>query len=184
MFVNRISVFLILFLLAGCQSNKNAVKLNKVYVTDTIPVDLLSPDCITENIEQMQLFEGNFGKNSFSSFLILSADKSKIEILMVNEMGIQIGSVFYDGQECIMDSSFFPKNLKSEYIILDLQNVYADSTILKEHYKKYGIDFVDQGNKRQLIKNGKLIEEITKEEEKITIKNDLRSYTYVLKLLK
>lgn len=173
-------VFFVLALFASCASVKEDVKLNKVYVTNTTPVSLLAPSSIKTQIDQMQYFEGNFGKNSFSSMLYLQADSKEIQILMLNEMGIEIGSLFYDGICCTMESSFFPKNLKAEYIILDLQNTYADIQELKKHYKNYGLDFAQNEKTRTLSKNGTLIEQITEQDNKITIENHLRGYTYRL----
>lgn len=164
----------------SCASVKEEVRLNKVYVTNTTPVSLLAPSSIKTQIEQMQYFEGNFGKNSFSSMLYLQADSNEIQILMLNEMGIEIGSLFYDGKTCTMESSFFPKNLKAEYIILDLQNAYADEQELKAHYKKYGLDFAQTGSVRTLSKSGTLIEQITQQGSTVTIENSLRGYTYRL----
>ncbi len=171
---------LLLFFFSSCASVKEEVRLNKVYVTNTTPVPLLAPSSIKTQIEQMQYFEGNFGKNSFSSMLYLQADSNEIQILMLNEMGIEIGSLFYDGKTCTMESSFFPKNLKAEYIILDLQNAYADVQELKAHYKKYGLDFAQTGNDRTLSKKGTLIEQITQQGSTVIIENTLRGYTYRL----
>lgn len=171
---------MLLSFFSSCASVNEEVKLNKVYVTNTTPVSLLAPSSIKTPVEQMQYFEGNFGKKSFSSMLYLQADSNEIQILMLNEMGIEIGSLFYDGKTCTMESSFFPKNLKAEYIILDLQNAYADSQELKTHYKKYGLDFAQTGSVRNLSKNDTLIEQITQQGSTIAIENYLRGYTYRL----
>lgn len=171
---------LMLALFSSCASLKENTSLNKVYVTNTTAVCLLPPSSIKNEIEQMQYFEGNFGKNSFSSMLYLQADSTQIQILMLNEMGIEIGSLFYDGVSCTMQSSFFPKNLKAEYIILDLQNAYADTQDLTAHYKKYGLNFSQNASVRTISKSGTLIEQITEEDNTITIENYLRGYTYRL----
>lgn len=169
------------FLLFSCASSSH---LNKVYVTNTNRVDLLPTNAISKQIDEYQYFEGEFGEKAFSALLYLQADSQKIQILLLNEFGIEAGSIFYDGETAEFESEFFPKNLKCEYIILDLQNAYADSDALKNHYEKYDLDFdeniSDGKTLRKISKKGELIEEITITENQIMIKNILRNYKYTL----
>ena len=165
---------------ASCASVQKTPELNRVYVTNTTPVDLLPPSAIRTEIDEMQYFEGTFAEKSFSTMLYLQADSTQIQVLMLNEMGIEIGTLTYDGITCQMESAFFPKKLKAEYIILDLQNAYADSEELQTHYKKYGLTFEQSGTTRTLSRKNTLIEEITAEDNILTIKNHLRGYMYKL----
>lgn len=167
--------------LVSCASSSS---LHKVYVTNSNRVDLLPVNAISQQIDEYQYFEGEFGDNSFSALLYLQADSQKIRILLLNEFGIEAGSIFYDGETAELESDFFPKNLKCEYIILDLQNAYADLSALKNHYEKYGLDFeeeiFDGKALRKTSKKGETIEEITITESQIVIKNVLRNYKYTL----
>lgn len=167
--------------LFSCASSSH---LNKVYVTNSNRVDLLPTNAISKQIDEYQYFEGEFGEKSFSALLYLQADSQKIQILLLNEFGIEAGSIFYDGETAELESEFFPKNLKCEYIILDLQNAYADSDALKNHYEKYHLDFEeefsDEKTVRKISKNGETIEEITIGENQIIITNKLRNYKYTL----
>lgn len=177
----ELSVLLACIFFASCASTS---PLNKVYVTNSNKVDLLPTAAISREIDEYQYFDGEFGGNSFSALLYLQADKNEINILLLNDFGIEAGSIFYDGKTAHLESDFFPKNLKCEYIILDLQNAYADFAALKSHYKKYKIDFEESSapekTVRKIIKNSKVIEEIGIEKDKITIENYLRNYKYVL----
>lgn len=168
-------------MILGCASSSS---LHKVYVTNSNRVDLLPVNAISQQIDEYQYFEGEFGDNSFSALLYLQADSQKIRILLLNEFGIEAGSIFYDGETAELKSDFFPKNLKCEYIILDLQNAYADLSALKNHYEKYGLDFeeeiFDGKTLRKISKKGETIEEITITESQIVIKNVLRNYKYTL----
>lgn len=175
----------VLFLLCSCSSLRrqpvdSASSLEKVYVTDKIQVPLLGTDAILDEVDEYQYFEGDFRQKKISSLLYLHADSSQIKILLLSEMGIEIGSVVYDGRSCVMQSAFFPKNMKGEYIILDLQNAYCPVSSLYEHYKRYSLDFAEKGNERTLSKDGKVIEKITRDGNYISINNVLRNYTYTL----
>ena len=189
-----------LFLLFSCNSTRNPAGLseaeatvrrntNPVYVTNTKKVYLLPVESIRTPVESYQYFEGDFGSKKFNSNLFLTADSSGISVLILNEMGIEMGLLVYDGESASLESTLFPKSLKCEYILLDLQNAYAEEDALKKHYASYGLEFEEvsqtasQGPdvKIRYIKNGKkIIEKISIFEKKIEIENILRGYSYRL----
>lgn len=178
---HKLSILFACVFFVSCASTS---RLNKVYVTNSNKVDLLPTNAISRQIDEYQYFEGIFGEKSFSSLLYLQANQNEINILLLSDFGIEAGSIFYNGETANLESDFFPKNLKCEYIILDLQNAYADFSVLKNHYEKYKIDFEENSNSertvRKIIKNSKIIEEIKIEQDKITIENHLRNYKYIL----
>lgn len=179
------------FLLISCASGGGGSSLGKVFVTNTTRVDVLPADAISATIDEYQRFDGKFGESEFGANLYLQADSGGIDILLLNELGIEMGSISYDGESARMDSSLFPEKLKCEYVILDLQNVYADFQVLKRHYKKYKLTFVEfvecptedsvPKTVRVLSKKNDEIERIEIQEGKISIKNTLRGYEYTLK---
>ena len=187
-----ISAIVLSLVLVSCASSRNAeeeVHLNKVYVTNTTKVPLLPVSAIKEELDLFQIFEGKFGHKSFpNTMLNLQSDSEGIVILMLNDLGIEIGSIEYNGKSCVMNSSFFPKNLKAEYIVLDLQNAYADAEELKTHYKNYNLDFDEtsamvngqEAKVRTICEKGKIIEQIVLQNSNVEIKNKLRDYTYNL----
>ena len=187
-----ISAIVLSLVLVSCASSRNAeeeVHLNKVYVTNTTKVPLLPVSAIKEELDLFQIFEGKFGHKSFpNTMLNLQSDSEGIVILMLNDLGIEIGSIEYNGKSCVMNSSFFPKNLKAEYIVLDLQNAYADAEELKAHYKNYNLDFDEtsamingqEAKVRTICKDGNIIEQIVLQNSNVEIKNKLRDYTYKL----
>lgn len=189
-----------LFLLFSCNSTRNPAGLseaeatirrntNPVYVTNTKKVYLLPVESIRAPVESYQYFEGDFGSKKFNSNLFLTADSSGISVLILNEMGIEMGLLVYDGESASLESTLFPKSLKCEYILLDLQNAYAEEDALKKHYASYGLEFEESSQpvlqgpdvKIRWIKNGKkIIEKISIFEKKIEIENILRGYSYRL----
>lgn len=187
-----ISAIVLSLVFVSCASSRNAeeeVHLNKVYVTNTTKVPLLPVSAIKEELDLFQIFEGKFGHKSFpNTMLNLQSDSEGIVILMLNDLGIEIGSIEYNGKSCVMNSSFFPKNLKAEYIVLDLQNAYADAEELKAHYKNYNLDFDEtsamingqEAKVRTICEKGKIIEQIVLQNSNVEIKNKLRDYTYNL----
>lgn len=188
-------ISLIVIALTSCATNKNSEsRLNKVYVTNSNRVDLLPPEAIKKQLDEYQLFQGSFGKNDINATIYLQADSSGISILLLNDFGIEMGSIYYDGAVCELESQILPEKLKPEYIILDFQNAYAEPEALESHYKKYGLEFSrklktsesgDSASKieeRIVSKKGNTIAVIQSDEEKrtVTIQNKLRNYTYRL----
>ena len=192
-----IIIILSLFLLS-CKSTGAAKKVDEkvfslrpVYITNTKKVILLPPAAVGGVFEGLQLLSGSFGDSSFSLMSYSQIDAQGISLSLMNDFGTDMGNVFYDGEQVIFDSAYFPKNLPGEYIVCDIQNAYYDEAALKENYEKAGLEFeVWNGSgynqaagvsETRLIKDGKkLIEEISIIDDTVTIKNFLRGYEYKL----
>ena len=187
-----ILVIFICSLFFSCASNKiqTVGNLNPVYVTNTKAVNLLPPTTMAVPIDQVQLLNGRFGTQEFTLITYFQLDSSGIFITLLNDFGTDMGSATYDGNTVQFDSPVFPKNMKAEYIIADIQNAYYNFEDLRENFEKSGLIFeekiinVDNGDSphvTRLIKNGKkVIEEITICEKSIRIQNYLRGYEYNL----
>ena len=172
------------FVIAGFNSCTSS-KLNKVYVTNTKKVPLLAPSSMNGSVECYEYFSGSFGEQSFAVTCYLTSDNEGMNILMLNDFGVQMGMIYYDGEAAGIESSILPDNFKSEYILLDIQNAYYDAEELKNHYKQYKLDFTkevlsDGTEVRKVFSKKDLIEEIRIFEKNIFIKNYLRGYSYEL----
>lgn len=186
-----ILVIFICSLFFSCASNKvqTVGNLNPVYITNTKAVNLLPPSTRAVPIDQVQLLNGRFGTQEFTLITYFQLDSNGIFITLLNDFGTDMGSASYDGNTVQFDSPVFPKNMKAEYIIADIQNAYYDFDELKVNFEKSGLIFEEKvcGDKgdnphvTRLIKNNKkVIEEITISEKSIKIQNYLRGYEYNL----
>lgn len=193
------SIFLLLIpliLFASCQTTKNLDKKDKsegtannqpktepVYVTNTKKVYLLPPENMAGAVDNIQLLNGSFGDQTFSLLVYFQSDQKGIFMSLLNDFGTDMGNISYDGEKVDYQSSYFPANLKAEYILLDIQNAYYKVESLKSLYEKAGLIFEAEGEDGYLrtIKNGQnLIEEIEITSNSINIKNYLRGYEYNL----
>lgn len=200
-------VFLAAFLFFSCASlnQKNSSKQETsgeadaldsqyfVYVTNRHKVPLLLPCDMNGTVETYQVIEGSYGSQHFSMLLYFFADQNEMQLSLLNDFGTDMGSLSYDGREVRFESAMFPKNLKAEYIVCDIQNAYYDSAALEANYKNAGLSFEtlttmnETGGTeevRRIFDEKKLVEEITVKNERegqtITIKNYLRGYEYKL----
>ena len=174
------------FLFASCATTK----LRPVYVTNTTKVQLLPTDAVKTEIDDYYLFEGVFGDKVFSSLAYLTMNSKETTVVMLSGLGVTLGEIIYDGKICTIDSAVIPDKLKPEYIVLDLQNAFADFGKLKNHYESSGLLFTESienvaegGEKatvRTISKGKDEIERIEITKKSVLVKNNLRKYEYRL----
>ncbi len=181
-----LSFFVILtcFLVLSCASINNSNSLSPVYVTNSKKVELISPEGIENNIDSLQLLNASFGKQSFSMLAFIRADETGIFISIMNDLGTDMGSLSYDGKSAVLDSAVFPKALKAEYIIADIQFAFYKPVIVEETLSNVGLSLVVENNgsteSRKIMDKDKCISEIIKTENECKIVNNLRGYEYTL----
>ena len=175
-----------LFSCSSLRGNDKPESLSPVYVTDDKPVSVLPPRCMKGSLDTMQLFTGSFGDKAFTAWAYIQADQEGLTMLFLNDMAIDMGTLSYRENTLSFSSPYIPKNIKAEYILLDIQNVYYDFDSLAELYDSAGLSFtssVAEGNRTYLLKDGDtIIEEIVSTGTVIRIQNFLRGYSYELKL--
>ena len=179
-----------------------------VYITNSKKVNLLMPSHAAAVFEGLQLLNGSFGTSSFTLLSYTQIDSSGISLSLMNDFGTDMGNVFFDGQQVIFDSAYFPKALPGEYIICDIQNAYYDEGAVRKNLESAGLKFevsreagsqaadfaggaelagvtdsADLIEIRKILDGKKVIEEITILKNTIKIKNYLRRYEYNLTLI-
>ena len=184
-FIKVLFAFCSIFLAFSCASSKNLQPaLSPVYVTNTKKVNLLPPADASISIDSVYSLTMSFGKDSFSVLAYAQLDNTGITMTLLNDFGTDMGVMIYNGESVIFDSPLLPDNLKPEYIICDIQNIYYDLEKLQANYKKVGLSFEEtelDSKKVRLLKNGsKVIEEIVFEGNTVKLKNLLRGYEYIL----
>ncbi|MBQ1794643.1 MAG: DUF3261 domain-containing protein [Treponema sp.] len=161
-----------------------------VYMTDTKKIRLLPPSCMDGSYEALQLFSGSFGSRQFASQTYLECTEERVFAMLINEFGIGIGTLSYQGESVTFESDYFPKDLQAAYIVADLQNVYYKVSELEKNYAAAGLTFLCEkspdGTETRLIQDGgTVIEKITilPARKEISIQNVLRGYSYHLEEL-
>lgn len=191
---NIVLLVLSALVFSGCVSSRlqnSESSLNPVYVTNRKKIMLLRTSDLRENKDVEQILSGKYGNQEFSFLCYLELDENGIFLSLFNEFGVGMGNISYDGKTAAFDSKVFPKNLKCEYIIFDLQLAYYSSDALENAFNKIGMKFVsekkeDGGIKsetRKVFDGKKLIEQIEISGNEIKIQNFLRGYSYNLEEL-
>lgn len=171
----------VLFICTGCLSNSGYT----VFVTNTKPVKLLPPESFAgEPVDSLYAFELTFSDTTLSCLSWVTVSSSEIFLSAFNDMGISMGEISYTGNDLLYESTFLPENLKAEYVIADIQNIFYEYGVLEQNYGKKGLDVVDERDDADTVRNiysgNDLIESITFTDDSIYLKNYLRGYEYVL----
>lgn len=222
-FFNKFSVIFCLFLMIfafssiSCssskihqnqQKNENSDSLPEVYITNRKKVKLLKNSEFQGNFDKIQMISGNFGTQNFEFLGNLQIDSNSLSLTILSPMGTDLGAIYFDEKGIVLDSAYFPQNLKAEYIICDIQSAYFPAESLRENFRKAGLSFTEeimnlskneenvktddeipQNSKNFIEKNqiirkiydkNKIIEEIVISQNEIRISNKLRNYEYIL----
>ena len=171
-------------LLASCATTKTRGMQYPVYVTNTNVVDLLAPEYFDGAVDSLYLLSGSFGGASFFVQAFMQADDNGIFLTLLNDFGIDMGSMIYTSENLSFTSTMFPKSLKPQYIAIDMQFAFYKPDAIAVALQNAGLDFIVEqtGGKevRKIMKGKKCIEEITKTHDAIQIVNHLRGYEYNL----
>lgn len=185
-FIPFFYALLVLFCLTGCVSSSKIDNstISPVFITNTKKFYLLSPACISAEIDSQQLLTGSFGDADFSLLTYLKADSQGVFLSLFNDFGVGMGDLSYDGMSVSFSSSVFSEKLKAEYIVADLQFAYYSFESVSLALDELGLSFSEDskdGKVVRTIKNGsKSIEVISIEDKHTNIKNLLRGYEYDL----
>lgn len=184
-------------ILSSCATTKSTLttadNLSSVYVTNTNKVKLLSPEYMDKEIDALYVFSADFGKQSMSALSYFFADSEEMNLLLLSDFGIEIGSLRYDGKTLDFSMAAAGGAIKGEYIACDLENIFYPAQYLEEHYAASSLIFEssdeDGADVTRTISTGKkTVEKITMTltedgiPDEVTLVNYLRGYSYKLKL--
>jgi hypothetical protein len=173
----------IILLLCCCScASKAAVKENNlfVYLTDGSKFFLLPAGDIEIPMDTAQRIYAEYdGKDYFFNAWV-KADESGIEMILLNELGVNMGELSYRGGLVSFSSRIFPKPFKPEYIIADFQLCFYSAPALRRVLEKCGLSLENTENSRRILQGKTVIIEIEKDKNAVKLVNHLRGYAYTL----
>ena len=173
--------FLILILTSSCASKPAEAKSGLfVNLTNKSKFFLLAPHDIEKPMDMAQQISASYKKYNLSIISWVAADETKIEMSAFNEMGTTMGELLF--REGIIDlkSSVIPKVFKPEYIVADYQLCFYKTLPLRLALEKSGLTLMINENNRRIYEKNKLIIEILKNDNSVTLINHLRGYTFAI----
>ena len=176
----------------SCVSGKTGTEsISPVYVTNTKKVHILSPENCGKSIDDLVLFSGIFNGNEMQFPVLVESNKSGISMVMMNQVGLEMGNLFFDGKSLSFVSSVIPKKVKMEYILADFQFASYPFDVVQRQLEEAGLSFTEeilQSNDkngetkilRKIVDGKKVIEEILVDSKCTVIRNNLRGYEFTM----
>jgi hypothetical protein len=151
-----------------------------IYLTGNSKYFLLPAGNIENSIDMAQRISASWqGKDYFFNTWV-KANEAEIEMILLNELGVNMGELSYRDGLVSFSSPVFPQSLKPEYIVADFQFCFYSAPALRQALEDCGFSLETAGNSRRVLKGKTVIVEIEKSRNTIRLVNHLRGYAYTL----
>jgi len=130
--LNRKKTVIILFLCCCSCASKAAVRESNyfVYLTGGSKYFLLPAGYIENTMDTAQRVCAKYDGKDYFFNAWAKADTVGIEMILLNELGVNMGELSYKGGLVSFSSAVFPKSLKPEYIIADFQLCFYNTSAI------------------------------------------------------
>jgi hypothetical protein len=126
-----------------------------------------------------QLVSASYGGRDYVLNAWVRADKTGMDMTLMNELGVNMGELSYSGSAVSFSSAVFP-SAAAGYIAADFQLCFYDTLALGKALKNCGLSLEDTGTVRRVLQGKKVIIEIEKNKNIVKFVNHLRGYAYTL----
>ena len=150
------------------------------YLTDDSRFFLLPPEEIDKPIDMAQQISASFDGGDYFLNAWVMADQKGMDMILLNELGVNMGELSYRDGAVSFSSLVFPNSLRPEYIIADFQLCFYKDTALRQALDKCGLSLESTMSGRRVYQKRKLILEIENTGRSVKFTNHLRGYTYTL----
>jgi hypothetical protein len=179
----RVSGIVLLLLLFACKTTDTKDGLY-AYLTNTSRFYLLPPEYMEKPVDMAQSISALYNDDEFYFNAWVKTGGGFIEMVLMSEMGTEIGRLSYDGKTISFSSSVLPSSLKPEYVIADFELCFFSPDAILPALKQAGLDFISEKSGsteiRRVFEKGKLIIQIEKTASSVTFSNELRGYSYTI----
>ena len=174
-------IIVIVFSLCSCVSTA-PVRENRPYawLSDTSKFFLLPPDDIEISMDMAQQISASYGGADYVLNAWVKADETGLDMTLLNELGANMGELSFRSGAVSFSSPLFPKSLEPAYIVADFQLCFYNEISLRRALESCGLEFETTQTGRLISSNGKIIIEIEKKSDSVSLINHLRGYTYTL----
>ena len=171
----------VLICFCSCAS-KPAVRDNRpyAYLGDNSRYILLPSGYIENSMDMVQHISASYGGRNYFFNAWVKADETGMDMLLLNEIGANMGELSFRNGVVFFSSPVFPKSLRPEYIVADFQLCFYDASALRQALEDCGLSFESAGTRRRVYQKETIIIEIEKKSGSVRLINHLRGYAYTL----
>jgi hypothetical protein len=150
------------------------------WLTNSSRFILLHPENIEKPLDGLQLVSVSFRGHEHQMITWVKADENEINMILLNEMGANMGELSFKDGVVSFSSAVFPGSLRPEYIVADFQLCFYNAAALAEALQRSGLSFEETENGRRILERNNVIIEIIRNQNHIKLTNHLRGYVYTL----
>jgi hypothetical protein len=175
----------VLLSLCSCASKIAAGKnlstaLPYALLTDRSRFILLPPEGIENPMDMPQFVSASFGGQDYFFNAWVKADETEINMILVNDLGANMGELFYSDRTMSFSSPVFPQSIGPEYIVADFQLCFYSTPALRRALADCGLSIEETETRRCILDGKNVIIEIEKDRYFVKLVNHLRGYAYTL----
>ena len=131
-------------------------------------------------MDMIQYISASYQSQTYFFNALVQADETGIDMILLNEMGVNMGNLSYKDGSLNFSSLLFPRSMRPEYIVADFQLCFYDPAALNEVLDQSNLTLVLDGAKRRILDGREVIIEIEKTHREVKLTNHLRGYSYTL----
>lgn len=166
------------------QSGSGGAPDGAVYLTNRTVFKFLDPAGIEAPMDMLQRLDGAYGTREFSFMIYVLADSSRVEMIVLNDLGSEMARVVYADGEVTASGLVTKAGLSPNYILADFQLAWYRLDAVSAGLASSGLTCVDrrEGDMtvREIIDDGKIIINIEKSADSLRLRNILRGYSYTI----
>jgi hypothetical protein len=155
-----------------------------VYLTNRTVFKFLSPGGIEAPMDMLQRLDGAYGDREFSFMIYVLADASRVEMIVLNDLGSEMARIVYDGREVTASGLVTKAGLSPNYILADFQLAWYRLDDVSTGLAEAGLTCADRKEGamtvREIFDGGKAIISIEKGADSLRFRNILRGYSYTI----
>ena len=151
-----------------------------VYFTNKAKYILLPASGIENPMDMAHYISASFQDQKYFFNAWVKADKTGIEMTMLNDLGVSMGILSYRDGFISLSSPVFPDSMQPEYIIADFQLCFYNPGLLRKELGKIGLVFEANETTRRILNSGNAIIEIEKTKSAVRLTNNFRGYSYFI----
>jgi len=151
-----------------------------VFLTNNSAYVLLLPKDIEKPMDGYHLISASYGGQTYVINAWVKADKTGMEMTLINEFGANIGELSYRNGVVSLSSAALPQTIQPEYIVADFQLCFYNARALSKALENCGLSFEETRTARRFLEGKTVIIEIIKGPHNVRLVNHVRGYAYTL----
>ena len=179
-----LSILLTLASCAGSPAARGGAPDGAVYLTNRTAFGFLDTGGIEAPMDMLQRLDGAYGEREFSFMIYVLADRARVEMIVLNDLGSEMARIVYADGEVTSSGLVTKAGLSPNYILADFQLAWYREDAVSAGLAASGLTCADRREGdltvREINDGDETIIRIEKRAESLNFRNILRGYSYTI----